>query len=208
MSIFNFMELGGYYFNQDAVTVTTKGLELELEKIMIIFTSIDFSSNNLCGELPSSIGNLISLYLLNVSHNALSGTIPASVGNLRELGSLDLSVNRLTGNIPVELASTTFPLILEPVLEQTVWHDPRRCSVSNVFSSFLRRKCHGFSLEASCNNKVGGFSPPMPQNEQPSLMEKIECGYISVDLGYAVGLGCTAWIFLFCSHGERYTLNM
>ncbi|KAL7095272.1 hypothetical protein ACP275_10G013300 [Erythranthe tilingii] len=93
---------------QDTITVTIKGLEIKLTKILTIFTSIDFSRNKFHGGIPSSIGDLKSLYLLNLSHNAIMGSIPASIGNLKQLGSLDLSSNNLTGNIPVELASLGF----------------------------------------------------------------------------------------------------
>ncbi|PIM99233.1 Leucine-rich repeat protein [Handroanthus impetiginosus] len=103
---YGFSEISGCGY-QDTVTVTMKGLEIELTKILIIFTSIDFSNNKLYGKIPYSIGDLKSLYGLNLSHNELKGSIPASIGNLTQLGFLDLSVNKLTGTIPVELASLT-----------------------------------------------------------------------------------------------------
>ncbi|KAL0329493.1 UNVERIFIED_CONTAM: Receptor-like protein 18 [Sesamum radiatum] len=93
---FNFLDLSNFYY-QDTVTVTAKGREMELAKILNIFTSIDFSSNNFIGDVPSTIGDLAALYILNLSHNSLTGTIPKSFGNLTQLESLDLSVNRLTG---------------------------------------------------------------------------------------------------------------
>ena len=46
------------FYYQDTVTVTVKGLELELVKILTLFTSIDISNNRFSGELPSTIGRL------------------------------------------------------------------------------------------------------------------------------------------------------
>ncbi|GJY67982.1 receptor-like protein 12 [Tanacetum coccineum] len=43
-----------YY--QDSVTVTAKGFELELVKILTIFTTIDISSNRFSGVIPETIG--------------------------------------------------------------------------------------------------------------------------------------------------------
>ncbi|CAA2966774.1 receptor 12 [Olea europaea subsp. europaea] len=94
---FNFLNLNNFYY-QDTVTVTIKGLELELVKILTVFTSIDFSSNNFEGQIPETVGNLSSLYILNLSHNALVGKIPESIGKLTQLESLDLSKNQLTNS--------------------------------------------------------------------------------------------------------------
>lgn len=62
-----------YY--QDAVTVTVKGLEMELVKILTLFTSIDISNNQFSGEIPSTIDRLKALYVLNVSHKEFTGSI-------------------------------------------------------------------------------------------------------------------------------------
>ncbi|KAI3880655.1 hypothetical protein MKW92_005496 [Papaver armeniacum] len=93
---------------QQTVTVTSKEMELELVKIQTIFTSIDFSNNDFEGEIPTSIGNLMSLCVLNFSNNALAGPIPSTFGNLTHLESLDLWRNKLTGEIPYQLAALSF----------------------------------------------------------------------------------------------------
>ncbi|XP_076945738.1 receptor-like protein 7 [Bidens hawaiensis] len=104
---FSVLQLSDYNY-QDTVTVTAKGLELELVKILTIFTSIDVSNNQFSGEIPRTIGRLKELYVLNVSHNALTGSIPPSLGDLNELESLDMSSNKLTGEIPRALAHLPF----------------------------------------------------------------------------------------------------
>ncbi|CAN1134280.1 Receptor-like protein 50 [Linum perenne] len=101
---FQFTQL--YY--QDSTTVTTKGLQLEFLKILTVFTSIDFSSNNFEGSIPETLGKFSALYVLNFSNNAFTGQIPTVLGNLSQLESLDLSNNELSGQIPQELARLTF----------------------------------------------------------------------------------------------------
>jgi hypothetical protein len=64
------------YNYQETVTVTIKGLEMELVKILTIFTIIEFSCNGFDGPIPEEIGELKALYILNLSHNAFMGQIP------------------------------------------------------------------------------------------------------------------------------------
>ncbi|KAL5550356.1 hypothetical protein UlMin_000532 [Ulmus minor] len=95
-------------FYIDSVTVTSKGLEMNLVKILTIFTSIDLSSNKFEGPIPKEIGELTSLFSLNLSSNSLWGKMPTSLGYLRSIESLDLSRNHLTGNIPPSLTKLNF----------------------------------------------------------------------------------------------------
>ena len=83
------------------ITVTSKGLDIELAKILIIVTLIDVSCNYLNGSIPEELGEFESLYFLNLLHNAFTSQIPPSLGNLTQLESLDLSSNNLTGEIPM-----------------------------------------------------------------------------------------------------------
>jgi internalin A len=63
--------------------------------------ALDISNNQLTGALPSEIGKLTNLKVLNASGNLMTG-VPAEIGKLRELRTLNLSNNRLTG-LPMEL---------------------------------------------------------------------------------------------------------
>lgn len=104
---YSFLRLSGLYY-QDTVSVTLKGLQVELVKILTLFTSIDFSCNNFEGRIPDTLGDLKALYLLNLSRNALSEPIPSSLGKLQQLESLDLSSNHLNGTIPTQLSDLNF----------------------------------------------------------------------------------------------------
>ena len=68
-------------------------------------TRLRLSSNQLSGEMPAALGNLLSLERLDLSDNQLSGEIPAALGNLLNLQELYLNENQLSGEIPVVLGS-------------------------------------------------------------------------------------------------------
>ncbi|KFK44014.1 hypothetical protein AALP_AA1G203600 [Arabis alpina] len=61
---------------------------------------LDLADNELSGEIPAELGDLVELRALNLSHNHLSGVIPESFSNMKDLESLDLSFNILHGQIP------------------------------------------------------------------------------------------------------------
>ena len=63
---------------------------------------LNISDNQLTGALPSEIGKLTRLKVLNASNNSMTG-VPAEIGHLPALEVLDLSNNQLTG-LPNELA--------------------------------------------------------------------------------------------------------
>ncbi|KAJ0454514.1 putative leucine-rich repeat domain superfamily [Helianthus annuus] len=98
------LQLSDYYY-QNTVTVTVKGLKLELVKILKVFTLIDISDNHFSGEIPFTIRQLKALYVLNVSRNEFTGSIASSMGNLMQLESLDMSSNKLTRAIPYAFTS-------------------------------------------------------------------------------------------------------
>ncbi|KAG8084911.1 hypothetical protein GUJ93_ZPchr0010g8589 [Zizania palustris] len=64
---------------------------------------LDLSNNNFSGDIPPELFNCSRLTRLNLEGNSLTGAIPSWLGRLRSLGELDLSSNAFTGRIPVEL---------------------------------------------------------------------------------------------------------
>ncbi|XP_040374368.1 receptor-like protein EIX2 [Rosa chinensis] len=102
---------GGWKYSGDfeVITVTVKGRASEyFLRNEVLLTIIDFSHNDLEGEIPEEIISLVQLATLNLSINQLSGNIPSKIGNLHLLETLDLSQNQLSGQIPQSLASLTF----------------------------------------------------------------------------------------------------
>ena len=66
---------------------------------------LDLSANRLSGSIPSELGELTELEILNLSDNGLSGPVPPELGKLTKLGALNLRSNQLSGEIPPELGN-------------------------------------------------------------------------------------------------------
>ncbi|KAF3449526.1 hypothetical protein FNV43_RR10255 [Rhamnella rubrinervis] len=65
--------------------------------------TLALEKNQLTGSIPSSIGKLRNMYSLYLNHNKLSNTIPSSLGNLTLLSELIFTYNNLQGSIPPSL---------------------------------------------------------------------------------------------------------
>ena len=68
-------------------------------------TELHLNGKHLTGSIPSEIGDLSGLKLLDLGSNGLSGEVPASLGRLSNLRVLYLANNRLSGALPAELGS-------------------------------------------------------------------------------------------------------
>ncbi|KAK3425168.1 hypothetical protein EUGRSUZ_F01967 [Eucalyptus grandis] len=67
--------------------------------------SLNLWKNNLNGSIPSSIGNMSSLSRMIIGENPLVGPIPKEIGMLGSLSLLNLAVNHLNGSIPTTLGN-------------------------------------------------------------------------------------------------------
>ncbi|KAG2247345.1 hypothetical protein Bca52824_086973 [Brassica carinata] len=72
---------------------------------------LDFSDNELSGEIPRELGDLQKMRALNLSYNSLSGLVPESFSNLTDKESIDLSSNVLNGSIPHNLTKLDYLVI-------------------------------------------------------------------------------------------------
>ncbi|KAM7477819.1 hypothetical protein LguiA_026032 [Lonicera macranthoides] len=192
-----------YY--QDTVTVRNKGLEMDLVKILTVFTVIDFSMNNFDGNIPETIGELKSLYVLNLSCNALTGSIPSSLGNLKQLGSLDLSVNKLIGKIPQELTSITFLSALNLSYNKLIGKIPS----GNQFTTFAETSFEGneglcgLQLNKSCSDIAE--TVPMFKDKHPHPEDGKKWEFLSAaSVGYVVGLGFVIGPLFFCERWSKW----
>jgi hypothetical protein len=87
--------------------VIYKGQRLYFDKSLHLLKGIDLSANLLAGEIPTEIGFLSAIVVLNLSRNHIGGSIPDKLGRITVLESLDLSWNNLSGLIPHSLTSLT-----------------------------------------------------------------------------------------------------
>ncbi|WCJ28018.1 receptor like protein 35 [Euphorbia peplus] len=189
----DFLYLGELYY-QDSITVTSKGLQMQLVKILTIFTSIDFSNNNFEGPIPDTIGKFRALYVLNLSQNAFTGQILPILGNLSQLESLDLSENCLSGTIPSELVGLTFLSFLNLSYNQLVGSIPS----GNQFGTFENSSYQGnaalcgYPLSKSCLS-IDNL-PPEKQSDIPESN-----GYdwdVLPGLGFGVAAGVVLSLIL------------
>lgn len=90
------------------IASSVKGTDRLYTSTLPYLMSIDLSNNNITGEIPSELVNLVELRNLNLSGNRLQGKIPKKIGHLKNLESLDLSKNQLFRNIPISLSNLNY----------------------------------------------------------------------------------------------------
>ncbi|XP_030449943.2 receptor-like protein 43 [Syzygium oleosum] len=194
--LFQLMDI--YY--QDTVSVTFKGLKLELVKILTIFTLIDFSGNRLEGPIPDTLGDLKALYFLNLSHNVISGSIPPVLGNLDKLESLDLSWNYLNGTIPGQLANLNFLSFLNLSNNQLVGSIPIRGQFLTFSKSSFEGNLGlcGLQLNKSCSTTMNGTEEVGSVSTQSNTDDDVDNDdikkkwfYMGIPFGFVVGF----WVF-------------
>ncbi|KAM3684374.1 hypothetical protein ACJW31_11G038900 [Castanea mollissima] len=180
--------MGDNYY-QDSLNIMMKGQYIEMERVLTILTSIDFSNNSFRGEMPKIIGRLKSLKGLNFSYNNLTGYIPSSIGNLINLEWLDLSFNKLGGEIPSQLADLTSLEVLNLSHNQLTGHIPS----GNQFYTFNNDSytnnsglC-GFPLSRTCDNHEAKQPPPPALQQDENLEHENGFGWQAVSIGYACG---------------------
>ncbi|MCE2055332.1 hypothetical protein HAX54_042426 [Datura stramonium] len=183
--------IGDLYY-KDSITIASKGMSVELVRILSIYKTIDLSRNRFEGYIPSVIGDLTSLVVLNLSHNSLEGHIPASLGSVSALESFDLSFNKLGGEIPVQLASLTFLGFLSLSHNHLIGCIPS----GNQFATFENSSfegndgLRGFPLSKDC-----GDHSQVPRAMTPSALEDeeeedsgFEISWEAALMGYGCGL--------------------
>ncbi|KAL8262336.1 hypothetical protein R6Q59_026385 [Mikania micrantha] len=202
---FTLLLLNDFYY-QDSVTVTVKGLELKLVKILAPFTSIDISSNRFSGEIPDTIGQLKALYLLNISHNEFTGSIPPSLRNLSHLESLDMSSNRITGSIPSVLTSLPFLSSFNLSYNQLEGKIPtgRQFDTFDENSYIGNKRLCGFPLNRTCTIlPEQKYAPNSPESDDEKDWRSIFCG-----LGFGVLISVLFSIRKGYSSGRRRQRNL
>ncbi|KAL1816963.1 hypothetical protein ACET3Z_019537 [Daucus carota] len=198
------LTLNNFYY-QDTVTVTSKGFEVQLVKILTIFNSIDISCNLFEGNIPEGVAKLKELYLLNISNNALTGPIPSSIGNLKQLEALDMSMNKLSGRIPAELANLNFLSYLNLSYNQLTGRIPTGPQISTFEEGSFRGNeglC-GKPLNRICGGRSSeSYIPPLKKDDYSS--DKSPGIMISAEIGFSVGLGIFVMLLFYYKKWRIY----
>ncbi|KAE8725256.1 Seed imbibition 1 isoform 1 [Hibiscus syriacus] len=201
--------VGGTVYSVPGLSFTTKGLETEFEKLLTIWTDIDFSRNQFSGEIPKTIGELHSLIALNLSHNCLTGPIPSSLGDLSELESLDLSSNKLHGKIPTEFTNLGFLEVLNLSHNNLVGPIPKGKQLDTFSNdSYVGNLglC-GLPLSKSCDNDEGTAAKFDRDDDDDddddglnwkfSILMGYGCGLVlGLSMGYIVFITGKPWWFI------------
>ncbi|CDY36296.1 BnaA01g31220D [Brassica napus] len=201
------MYMGDSYY-QDSMVLMNKGLEMELVRILKIYTALDFSGNKFEGEIPRSIGLLKELHVLNLSNNAFTGHIPSSMGNLTALESLDVSQNQLSGEIPQELGSLSFLSYMNFSHNQLTGLVPGG-------TQFQRLNCTSFdgnpglsgpSLDEICRNIHISTPHETPQSEEEEEEEVLS--WIAAVIGVIPGIAF-GWVigYILFSYKPEWFIN-
>ncbi|KAH0780688.1 hypothetical protein KY290_000286 [Solanum tuberosum] len=179
-----------YYTN--SFIVTTKGLDLELPRVLTTNIIIDLSRNRFEGNIPSIIGDLVGLRTLNLSHNRLEGHIPESLHQLSVLESLDLSSNKIRGEIPQQLASLKSLEVLNLSHNHLVGCIPKGKQFDTFENSSYQGNdgLRGLPLSKDCGGNEG-----VPQATTPNGLDQEEeegdssiISWQAVFMGYGCGL--------------------
>ncbi|XP_030470820.1 probable LRR receptor-like serine/threonine-protein kinase At3g47570 [Syzygium oleosum] len=107
--------------------------------------------NQIYGEIPEEIGNIVNLEVLFMNLNQLSGVIPSNFANLQNLRMLQFSDNNLRGIIPSFLGNLT--RLIELYIGGNNFHGKIPSHLSNCRSLAL--------LDLSNNNLSGAISPKL-----------------------------------------------
>uniref|UniRef100_A0ACD5Z2K9 Uncharacterized protein n=1 Tax=Avena sativa TaxID=4498 RepID=A0ACD5Z2K9_AVESA len=81
---------------------------------MPTLSHIYIHNNSLSGPVPSGIGSLLMLQVLDLRHNQLSGPVPPTIFNMSRLVDMSLAYNNLTGHIP---SNTSFSLPMLQIID-------------------------------------------------------------------------------------------
>ncbi|MED6210711.1 hypothetical protein PIB30_066717 [Stylosanthes scabra] len=156
----------------------------------LLLKSIDLSSNQLSGQIPMELAELLGLVSLNLSRNSLTGKIPSKIGMLTSLEFLDLSRNQLSGSIPSSITQIDMLAMLDLSHNHLAGEIPTSTQLQGFNASSFEDNLDlcGPPLSKLCKEVVKPPLPPPKVDEDYIEDWLLSHGfYISMVLGFATG---------------------
>ncbi|XP_071721243.1 receptor-like protein 7 [Rutidosis leptorrhynchoides] len=190
-----------------SMSIITKGVKTEYQKILNIFTAIDLSCNSFEGDIPQSITDLRGLESLNLSNNHLTGYVLPSLGNLKKLESLDLSHNELSGEIPREMLQLGFLAMFNVSFNHLEGRIPtgEQFNTFEYYSYVGNLELCGQPLSVDCQVSTTS-TLPQTINENESLFPDDIIDWVVILLGFINGsvIGLLLWKFLYARYHDWF----
>ncbi|KAF8701513.1 hypothetical protein HU200_033537 [Digitaria exilis] len=108
--------------------------------------------NQIQGNIPPGIGNLVSLQKLFLSHNQFVGTLPGTIGRLKMMRALGVDGNLLSGTIPPSIGNPTLLQII--TLDDNNFEGPLPFSIMNLQQLSIVTLSHGNSFSGSLPTSI------------------------------------------------------
>ncbi|TKW09048.1 hypothetical protein SEVIR_6G065850v4 [Setaria viridis] len=122
---------------------------------LISLQTLALGGNFFSGVLPSSLCSLKNLVRLYLVDNDITGTIPLAIGNLSELADLELSSNYIRGTIPSTLGNLTKLSMLG--LSQNYLAGPIPREIFSISTLSLGLYLSNNNLEGSLPQEIGNL---------------------------------------------------
>ncbi|KAG8480286.1 hypothetical protein CXB51_024859 [Gossypium anomalum] len=133
--------------------------------------------NNILGQIPDGIGNLINLEVLEVSISQLSGPIPFNIGRLQRLKIFSANINFFSGTIPHSIGNLTELIGLS--LNFNNLHGSIPSGLGNCKNLLV--------MDLSSNNLSGPIPPEVLGLPSLSIVLKLSSNYLTGELSVEVG---------------------
>ncbi|KAH7669447.1 Leucine-rich repeat protein [Dioscorea alata] len=175
---------------KETLSLSFRGRDDEYNEDRIGYINyIDFSNNELSGNIPEEFGSLYGLQTLNLSGNFLEGEIPDKLGRMQQLELLDLSRNKLSGSIPATLSNLTFLEHFNVSYNNLSGRIPSRNQFNtfNDSSIYIGNHLCGYPLSDNCT-KDGGIT-----NEELNDGKDEDDGMLWVYIGSMSGFAVGFW---------------